>query len=345
MMWSRGAGRHPERRKIWSRLVIQKHPKTHLSSTGLRELAATGMSLHWCASAPANVDPARPAILIQTRFSNHRTQEYGWPSIRVLELASTVLYLKRRPWTMATQPDYQSLFDRVAALREQVANNLSADLVGNPQLADALTKQIDDLLASVTSTDGGTTPRRRWPIRAGRRWTFGLFRFRRYAHFVGRYRVRRHDHVGTDYGGRRYALSLAAREDLRLPSRGASFRSFSGRAAVRPSGGTGAFALYQWDRRQVLRYTQSRPSSPPIVDCSAMAVAPPPTGARPNTDFHSLFTHFIQQVTLYGATSASRTPSASAPTILASARSRSSADPASTCATTSSGCHSATLTC
>ena len=59
---------------------------------------------------------------------------------------------------MATERDYQSLFDRVAALREQVANNLSADLVGNPQLADALTKQIDDLLASVVSADGGTPP-------------------------------------------------------------------------------------------------------------------------------------------------------------------------------------------
>ena len=50
---------------------------------------------------------------------------------------------------MATEKDYQGLYDRIAALREQVASQLSADLISNPQLADAITKQIDDMLASV----------------------------------------------------------------------------------------------------------------------------------------------------------------------------------------------------
>jgi hypothetical protein len=52
---------------------------------------------------------------------------------------------------MATERDYQSLYDRIAALREQVANKLSADLISNPQLADAINQQIDDLLASVVN--------------------------------------------------------------------------------------------------------------------------------------------------------------------------------------------------
>ena len=130
---------------------------------------------------------------------------------------------------MATQRDYQSLFDRVAALREQVANNLSADLVSNPQLADALTKQIDDLLASVVTADGGTPP----PPDAGLSALAGVgpvrfVRFRRYAHSAGRHRLRRHDHVGTDHGGRRYVLSLAAREDRRLPRRAEAARAFPG---------------------------------------------------------------------------------------------------------------------
>jgi hypothetical protein len=68
--------------------------------------------------------------------------------------------------------------------------------------------------------------------------------------------------------------------------------------AVRLSGGTGAFALYQWDRRQVLRYTHSdRIAS--YRRLFGYGGGPAPMGARPNTDFHSLFTHFIQQVTLY----------------------------------------------
>ena len=42
---------------------------------------------------------------------------------------------------MATEKEYQGLYDRIAALREQVTSKLSADLISNPQLADALTEQ------------------------------------------------------------------------------------------------------------------------------------------------------------------------------------------------------------
>ena len=59
---------------------------------------------------------------------------------------------------MATEKDYQGLYDRIAALREQVASRLSADLISNPQLADALTKQIDDMLASVVDADSKIPP-------------------------------------------------------------------------------------------------------------------------------------------------------------------------------------------
>ena len=59
---------------------------------------------------------------------------------------------------MATEKDYQALYDRIAALRETVTGRLSADLVSNPQLADALTKQIDDMLQSVVDTDSSTPP-------------------------------------------------------------------------------------------------------------------------------------------------------------------------------------------
>jgi hypothetical protein len=38
-------------------------------------------------------------------------------------------------------------------LREQVTGKLSADLIANPQFADALTMQIDDLLSSVVDAD------------------------------------------------------------------------------------------------------------------------------------------------------------------------------------------------
>ena len=57
---------------------------------------------------------------------------------------------------MASERDYQGLYDRVAALRNKVASNLSGELIANPQLADAITKQIDDMLQAVVDADSKT---------------------------------------------------------------------------------------------------------------------------------------------------------------------------------------------
>src|SRR5947208_7990576 len=59
---------------------------------------------------------------------------------------------------MATEREYQSLYDRIAALRDTVTSRLASDLITNPQLADALTKQIDDMLQSVVTADGKALP-------------------------------------------------------------------------------------------------------------------------------------------------------------------------------------------
>src|SRR5271165_3074693 len=59
---------------------------------------------------------------------------------------------------MASEKDYQGLYDRIAALREQVTSQLSSDLISNPRLGDALTKQIDDMLASVVDSDSKIPP-------------------------------------------------------------------------------------------------------------------------------------------------------------------------------------------
>src|ERR1700730_12858211 len=58
---------------------------------------------------------------------------------------------------MATEKDYQSLYDRIAALRDLVTSRLGADLITNPQLGDALNKQIDDMLQSVMDAEDKTT--------------------------------------------------------------------------------------------------------------------------------------------------------------------------------------------
>src|SRR5271156_866303 len=157
---------------------------------------------------------------------------------------------------MATQKEYQSLLDRVAALREQVTNNLSADLVANPQLADALTKQIDDLLNSAVTSDSGTPP----PPDQGLSALAG----------VG-------PSASTDLGDTRIPQGVTAYDDTitsaRIIAVGDMYylwqhekigvfrvvqklQELFRAGTVRLSGGQGAFALYQFDRRQVLRYTQ-----------------------------------------------------------------------------------------
>jgi len=68
--------------------------------------------------------------------------------------------------------------------------------------------------------------------------------------------------------------------------------------SVRLSGGDGAFALYQFDRREVLRYTRNDRLAA-YQRIFGYGSAPASGGARANTEYHHLFTHFVNQVTLF----------------------------------------------
>src|ERR1700730_1286421 len=197
---------------------------------------------------------------------------------------------------MATEREYQSLYDRIAALREQVANRLSSDLIGNPQLADALTKQIDDLMTSVIADENGgpLPPDKGLSALAG----------------VG-------PQASSDLGSTRIPPGVIAYDDTitseRIIAVGDMYylwqhekigvfrvvqklQELFRAGTVRLSGGEGAFALYQFDRRQVLRYTKSDRLSA-YKRIFGYGGAPVPTGSRPNSDFHKLFSHFVHQVT------------------------------------------------
>ena len=67
---------------------------------------------------------------------------------------------------------------------------------------------------------------------------------------------------------------------------------------VRLSAGPGAYGLYQFDRREVLRYTYNDRMSA-YRRVLGYGTAPVPSGSRPNTDFHNMFGHFVNQVALY----------------------------------------------
>src|ERR1044072_5738006 len=54
---------------------------------------------------------------------------------------------------MANEGEYQNLQDRIAALRETVTDRLAAALIENPQIAEVLVKQIDDMYEAVVDAD------------------------------------------------------------------------------------------------------------------------------------------------------------------------------------------------
>src|SRR5437660_4215930 len=199
---------------------------------------------------------------------------------------------------MATEKEYQGLYDRIGALREQVASKLSADLISNPQLADALTKQIDDMLASVVDADAKAPapPDKGLAALAGvgpeAAKDFSVTRIPQgvepYDETITSERIMA---VGDMY-------YLWQHEKIGVFRVVQKLQELFKAGTVRLSGGPGAFALYQFDRRDVLRYTRSDRLSA-YKRIFSYGGSPAPTGARANTDFHKLFAHFVHQVTLF----------------------------------------------
>jgi hypothetical protein len=199
---------------------------------------------------------------------------------------------------MALHKDRQELYDRIAALREQVTNRLGADLISNPQLADALTKQIDDMLKSVVDTDAKTPP----PPDKGLGALIGIGP--EAAGEIGATRVppgiEAYDETITSerimaVGDMYYLWQHEKIGVFRVVQK---LQELFKAGTVRLSGGPGAFALYQFDRREVLRYTRDERLAA-YKRIFGYGGASAPVGARPNTEFQKLFSQFVHQVTLF----------------------------------------------
>jgi hypothetical protein len=199
---------------------------------------------------------------------------------------------------MASQKDHQGLYDRIAALREQVASRLSSDLVANPQLADALTKQIDDMLAGVVDADTKIPP----PPDKGLAALAGVGPEAAKDFGVTRIPPGVEPYDETITSERIMAVGdmyyLWQHEKIGVFRVVKKLQELFKAGTVRLSGGPGAFALYQFDRRDVLRYTKGDRMSA-YKRIFGYGGAPVPTGGRANTDFHKLFSHFVHQVTLF----------------------------------------------
>lgn len=199
---------------------------------------------------------------------------------------------------MANESEYQNLMDRIGALREAVTNRFAGDLIGNPPLADALKQQIDDILGSVVKQDLAAKP----PPDKGLAQLTGIgpeaadeFGKTRIPHGVEPYDEQITSERLVAVGDLYYIFQHEKIGVFRVIRK---LKELFHAGAVRLSSGQGAFLLYQFDRRDVLRYT---------VNDRLMAYrrafgygnAPVPQGTTPNVDFHNQFGHFINQVALF----------------------------------------------
>jgi hypothetical protein len=200
--------------------------------------------------------------------------------------------------TMMTEQEYQDLLDRLAGLRSTVADRISGDLIQNPPLAEALVKQINDIYHAVVEEKRNAAP----PPDKGLAKLVGIGP--EAASQLGDTSIPQGVEVYDETVTSERVIAVADLYYIYQHERIGVFRVvqklqelFRG-GTVRLSDGQGAFGLYQFDRREVLRYTQ-RDRLAAYRRAFGYGTAAVPPRSRPNTDFHNLFSHFINQVVLY----------------------------------------------
>lgn len=190
----------------------------------------------------------------------------------------------------------ESLQSRVAALRDQVIRRVAPDLVHDPRLADALVRQIDDLLESVVVAEAKAPP----PPDKGLAQLVGIGS--QAADELGKTRLPAGVEAYDETVTAERVLAVADLYYIYQHERIGVFRVMQKlqelfrAGAVRLSSGTGAFGLYQFDRREVLRYTRRDRLAAycRVLGYSCGTDLPP--SARPNPNFHPLFSQFNNHV-------------------------------------------------
>src|SRR6201987_4146170 len=199
---------------------------------------------------------------------------------------------------MAKESEYQALLDRIAALQETVTDQTPADLIANPQLADALMDTGADIMQAVVDADEKAKP----PPDQGLAQLAGVgpeaaaqFGDTRIPQGVEPYDEQVQSERIIAIGDLYY---IYQHEKIGVFQVMRKLKELFQAGAVRLSGGDGAFRLYQFDRRDVLRYT-IRDRLAAYRRAFGYGNAPAPSGTTPNVDFHHMLSHFINQVALY----------------------------------------------
>lgn len=199
---------------------------------------------------------------------------------------------------MASEREYDQRLSQFAALLQTIADRLGSGLIADPTLQDELVGQIESQLQGWETADATIPP----PADGGLGQLAG----------VG-------PDSAQDLGDTRMVQGVTPYDDQvaaeRIIAVGDLYYIFQHEkigvfrvvkklqdlfraGAVRLSDGDGAFRLYQFDRREVLRYTK-RERQMAYRRAFGYGRAPVARDSRPNSDFHPLFAQFVNQVTLY----------------------------------------------
>lgn len=196
---------------------------------------------------------------------------------------------------MSTAGENQSLQDRMAALRETLADKLGPQLIQNPQLADALSDELESMIAQVEAANLKTPP----PPDGGLAELIGIGK-----DAAAKVDSTRLPDKVDDYDEQVASERILAVADLYYlyqHERMGVFRAMRKlqelfqAGAVRLSTGDGAYGLYRFDRRSVLRYHQKERLQA-YRRVFGYTTIPPAPSAQPNNKFHGLFVQFVSNV-------------------------------------------------
>lgn len=194
--------------------------------------------------------------------------------------------------------EYHKVYDHAAALRQTLSDRLAGQLTQDPRLAEEITRQIDDLVNAVVESDLKATP----VADKGLAELAGIGP--QAASEIGQTRLPHGIEAYDEQVTSERILALGDLYYLYQHERIGVFRvvqklqELFRAGSVRLSSGSGAFSLYQFDRRQVLRYTR-RDRLSAYRRAFGYGTAVVLSGSRPNVEFHRRFSHFVNQVTLF----------------------------------------------
>ena len=196
---------------------------------------------------------------------------------------------------MPTSDELQRLYDKMARLRLETVDRLGGRLIQDPRLGEEITRQVDEAFEAGLKAEAAEPT----PADGGLAQLIGL------GPDAGRSLGQTQQPEGVEaYDDRVTSERILAVADLyylyQLEVIGVftavlKLQELFRAGTVRIWSGPGAYGLYKYDRRRVLRYN-IRDRLQAYRRVFGYTSSPPPPGAQPNHAFHSLFALFMSEV-------------------------------------------------